>query len=536
MAISRAFTHGVALCVMSCVSTSSYAATRFVLAVGARAGLSHEEPLHYANADAQRFLDVFVDVGQVAPARATLLEDVDVKTFELQLARLTGQVEEAVRQGERVEVVLYASSHGDADALHLSGERYALKTLRERVEHMPAAAVVLVIDACRTTTAAMQRTKGAVVGPAFDVNLAREIAPSGFVVLHAARDGEAAQESDSMQGAFFTHHLVAGLRGAADFDHDGKVTLAEAWRHAHEATLAGSHASAAAQHPEIEEALMGEGELVLADLLSAKAQLVLPKGIAGNLLVVDARSSRVLLEVQKTSGTALTLALPARRVRVQLRPDAAPDVVRVGELALDWGGVHTLDESTLVTRTLVAALDKGSSVDETPWIVTVAAGASVSPFGFPSVLGDVTLERRLWQNPLFLRARVGTWRGETTSDASVPWTFVHIGAGAAVGVGTELWLGPVRGVLGADVGGWWLKQDGARVDNARLVRLGYHPQAVDTWAVGPSASVDAGVFMPLWFGFCVGVLGRTTGVVLPLDGALAVRAVLDARLALAWEF
>ena len=39
-----------------------------------------------------------------------------------------------------------------------------------------------------------------------------------------------AQESAAIGGSFFTHHFELGLRGAADADGDGQVTLAEAFR------------------------------------------------------------------------------------------------------------------------------------------------------------------------------------------------------------------------------------------------------------------------------------------------------------------
>ena len=47
----------------------------------------------------------------------------------------------------------------------------------------------------------------------------------GTAFIASTAVGEAAQESQALGGSFFTHHLETGLRGAADADGDGLVTL-----------------------------------------------------------------------------------------------------------------------------------------------------------------------------------------------------------------------------------------------------------------------------------------------------------------------
>jgi hypothetical protein len=62
--------------------------------------------------------------------------------------------------------------------------------------------------------------------------------------------GAAAQESAALGGSFFTHHLDVGLRGAADADGDGQVTLAEAFRYTSARTVAQTAATqGGVQHP-----------------------------------------------------------------------------------------------------------------------------------------------------------------------------------------------------------------------------------------------------------------------------------------------
>ena len=67
----------------------------------------------------------------------------------------------------------------------------------------------------------------------------------GTAFVTSTAVGEAAQESASIGGSFFTHHLDIALRGAGDADGDGRITLAEAFRYTAARTLAGT-----ASHPE----------------------------------------------------------------------------------------------------------------------------------------------------------------------------------------------------------------------------------------------------------------------------------------------
>src|SRR5262249_26956603 len=80
----------------------------------------------------------------------------------------------------------------------------------------------------------------------------------------ATSESESAQESDALQGSFFTHYLVSGLLGAADGDGDGNVTLGEAYQYAYDNTLrATSRTLAGTQHPTFHYELGGQGEVVL---------------------------------------------------------------------------------------------------------------------------------------------------------------------------------------------------------------------------------------------------------------------------------
>jgi hypothetical protein len=74
---------------------------------------------------------------------------------------------------------------------------------------------VMILDACRSGRATMPATAG-------------ERGAHGEVsILTAASASESSYESDDLQGGIFTHYLLKGLRGKADADGDGGVTMQE---------------------------------------------------------------------------------------------------------------------------------------------------------------------------------------------------------------------------------------------------------------------------------------------------------------------
>lgn len=58
-----------------------------------------------------------------------------------------------------------------------------------------------------------------------------------------------AHESDRLRSSFFSHHLITGLRGAADADGDERVALSEAYDYAYRQTLRSSGQTTQLQPP-----------------------------------------------------------------------------------------------------------------------------------------------------------------------------------------------------------------------------------------------------------------------------------------------
>src|SRR5262249_32776005 len=178
--------------------------------------------------------------------------------------------------------------------------------LRRWLSSTGAEVRVAIVDTCKS--GALLAAKGGKPGPAFQIRLNDDLASNGEALLTSSAADELALESREIRGSFFTHHLVSGLRGAADSSGDGNVTLAEAYQYAFAHTVsATAGALIGPQHPAYDYRLSGQGELVLSTLSKPSASLTLPAEF-DRVLVVQLVRDQVLAELPP--GAAVRVAVP----------------------------------------------------------------------------------------------------------------------------------------------------------------------------------------------------------------------------------
>ncbi|WP_284668660.1 caspase family protein [Myxococcus sp. SDU36] len=429
------------------------AESRFALSVGHNLGRDTDEPLRWAERDAERLDALLGQLGGVPEDRRILLKGEGPGSVRFALARMRGRIEEARRAGERTLLFFYYSGHGDDAALRMGGEAFALAELQRLLAEVPSTVTVAVLDACHSGAMVRGRSKGIKSAPAFDISFVRQVGPSGKVLITSAGAHEVAQESDSLQGSYFSHHLISGLRGAADVDGDGRVSLTEAYGHVYHRTLAASHGSSAAvQHPELSSQLAGEGDLFITTLERAQAQLELPAALGDSVVLVDERTLQVMAEVEPRPQASVRLALPSGRYRIQVRRGAQ---VLFGKVYLPWGSHHRLNAASLEVRTLALHQRKGALLQDDGWRLQVGLGvgrSSTQVGGWGpqagvyltretssgtrsglSVTGGLTLGGHRGTTPLLqmAHAELGLWGGVGLARAMGSfWTSVHVGGGA----------------------------------------------------------------------------------------------------------
>ncbi|HSL50791.1 MAG TPA: caspase family protein, partial [Candidatus Deferrimicrobiaceae bacterium] len=130
------------------------------------------------------------------------------------------------------------------------------ETIFNRIE---AERVVVFLDACYSGSAggrtfSSRRTRALGVDDAFLERLARA---KGRAIVTASRAAEVAVELSEIGHGLFTYYLVDGLRGGADMDRDGIVTLQEVYQHLEQQVTRHSRRVGASQHPVMKGELEG---------------------------------------------------------------------------------------------------------------------------------------------------------------------------------------------------------------------------------------------------------------------------------------
>ncbi|MCB9663666.1 MAG: hypothetical protein H6732_06120 [Alphaproteobacteria bacterium] len=358
---------------------------RWVVAVGAHVGDLGTERLRHAGSDALAFVDALVDLGGVPRDHAIFLQDPTVDELRGQLDRLQQLLADARLRGEAPEVVFFYSGHADDRGLTPSGQRLPWAELRTRIAGLDAELRVAVIDAC--ASGSFLRGKGGVQQPGFLQD--QGTLASGEVYLTSASADEAAQESDRLGGSYFTHHLVTGLRGAADANADLRVSLSEAYDYAYQQTVAGTELSwAGVQHPGYAIDLTGRSDVVLTDLRARTAALALDTRLGGTITVRD-DSGRMVAEVDKPLGEPVLLALPPGTYTLRLW---TPSQTYKARLQVPSGGATEVGSATFQP---VASLERTRLRGARPlatWTTTHRGAFHLAPFvGSQGLRRDVRL-------------------------------------------------------------------------------------------------------------------------------------------------
>jgi len=435
-ASAGAGTRLLALLLCGVAGVAHAAPARWALALGENRGLDEDPPLKYAEADARAVLQVLTDLGDLDPARALLVAGADANAARAALTTLEQRL--AAEATAEDVLIVYLSAHADEGALHLAGTRLPIAELMTFLERAPVGVAVLVVDSCRS--GAITRLKGLkpVEGRRVDVVGG---ALEGRVIITSSGADEYSQESDLVQGSFFTHHLLGGLRGPADASGDGQVTLDEGYAWAYARTVESTFATrGGVQQPQVRVDLRGAGALVLTTPVKSTSRLMLDASEPVEWLIASLEPNGPVSLVQKPQGPA-AVALPPGRYAVRLRTDEG---YRERKVQLASESTATVRGDEMAGGELVRVALKGPATEArltasvggamTSGMLAglpFAAGAEVrltTPKLLPGALG-VAVGFRLSQGPVFSQFEIegrASWMWRWS-----PWRLT-------IGVGPEL--------------------------------------------------------------------------------------------------
>lgn len=482
---------------------------RIGLFVGNDVGLGPDEPLEFAEREARDMARLFQDLGDLVKERTVILQGANATELQGTLHQVEAQVREAEARGDEVMLVVYYSGHASAEGLHMSGTLLPMDTLRRWLESSSARVRVAFVDACESGTLA--RSRGGTPIEAVEITVDDSLTAHGLAIVSSTGPLSVARESARYGGGVFSRALLTGLRGSADADADGNITLDEAYHHAFSQTvISTADGNQSIQRPEYRYEIAGVGDVVLTRLPGRAASIMLPEELEGTYTIVSVSTGEVVARVEKQPGEARRLALPTGRyvVRKVRRED-----VLLSEVDLGWGGTRWVDDSQMTAVSLGDPLARGGWTLKPMRLSMHALASSPLYRGNPPTFGGELDLRWLFKPTVALAAFAG---GEFGRRAEFSGRIGLYSARVGLGIMGELHFNHLDLDLGGGLGLSWVGQ--------RVVYL----QALDEEEPEPGQRTEASAWSPggwLHVGIHVPV-GPVVGVDLGVRGHLA-RTVID---------
>jgi len=367
-------------------SAPDNATRRFGIFIGSNNGGRERVMLRYAVTDARSMINVFSEMGGITGNDAILLAEPTIREINNRIDAVHRQVLNAKGTNRRTEVFFYYSGHSDEEGLLLNREKYSYRDLRDKINSIPSDMKIVILDSC--ASGAFTRLKGGEKTVPFLVD--SSFTAEGYAFLTSSSANEASQESDRIAASYFTHSLVAGLRGAADSVGDGRVTLNELYRYAYADTLARTETSMhGRQHPSYDIQISGTGDLVLTDVNQTSASIAFDENLTGRLSIRNS-NDHLIVELTKTVRP-LELGLEPGFYSITLQQGS--DLLRA-EVTLTEGGRTVVTRNNFVRIGTEPARRRGDDISDSALftgmlppatLYTFFVNVAYEPFPFPLV-------------------------------------------------------------------------------------------------------------------------------------------------------
>jgi serine/threonine protein kinase len=243
------------------------AGAALVIGIGDYGKADQVRPLRFAARDAEAMASILIDRETCGfPARGVRLLTNAEASRDAVAHHLSKWLPEQARGAEIA--VIYFAGHGmihrigqredgyllahDADPEDLITRGILMADLVRWIEAIDAGAVIVCLDCChaakviaRGATPADPSTRDMRIRPA----LFQALAGRRRYLIASCDEGQVSVEAESWGHGLFTHHLLAGIRGAGDRDGDGKVGIAELFEYVAESVERDARALGGEQRP-----------------------------------------------------------------------------------------------------------------------------------------------------------------------------------------------------------------------------------------------------------------------------------------------
>jgi hypothetical protein len=354
---------GLTLVATLCLGAGEPAGHRVALVVGANGAAPGRAKLRFAHQDAEAMAAALREVGEFAPADVEVLLDPDPQEL---LRRMDARL--ASVSGSDGLFLFYYSGHADERALYPRGKPLPLASLRDRLDRAPPGVRIGIIDACRG--GGWTQAKGFTAETPFEVEVPLDATAEGSVLISSSSGLESAHESEALEGSFFTHYLIAGMRGAAAQSRPGTVSLVEAFSYAQQHTVRDTaFKTGSPQHPSFHINLQGRSDLLLARLDDSPSALAVHE-THGPLQLIQTSSGVELLEL--TEGERdVRLAVPPGDYILR-KIDGGRIFAR--ELEVKAGQTAAIDEASLQLTGREILASKSEPQGRPTWTASLTEG------------------------------------------------------------------------------------------------------------------------------------------------------------------
>jgi Caspase domain len=238
---------------------------------------SNVRKLKYAVSDARAFYDLLLNHIKIPPENVTLLVDKDAGLINLRSVLGTKLKNNA---GKDDMVIIYFAGHGatekdvmspdgdglekyllpfDADPKDLYSSALPMREISHIFRRIRSERLIFLADACYSgasvgRTVSLSETRATIS----DNFLDRIASAKGTVILTASAANEVSTEDVKLGHGVFTYYLIEGLRGKADTDNDGLISVDEAYQYVSEKV---TRATGQEQHPVKKSTV--EGNLIM---------------------------------------------------------------------------------------------------------------------------------------------------------------------------------------------------------------------------------------------------------------------------------
>jgi hypothetical protein len=483
------------------------ATVRVGLFVGNNIGFGDDEPLRHAEREAADLAEIFQELGGLSRERTIVLQGATVEVVQDTITRLEGQIREIEARGDEVLLLFYYSGHANHNGLNLRGAQLPMEWLRRWLETSGARIRLAFVDACESGTLA--RIRGGTPVESVEISVDAGLTASGLAIITSTGPLSVARESEQFGGGVFSRALATGLRGVADRNGDGVVSLEEAYEYAFTETVIGTASSSSGvQRPEYRKELTGVGQVVLTRVAGGAAGLVFPEELEGVYTIVAVADGRIVARLEKKPGERRRVSLPTGRYLVR---KVRKEDVLVAELDLVWGGDRWLDDAQMAVLPLGDPLTRGSPWSLRPILLSFrGTGSSPAADSNPGH-GGGEIALRIRVKPTFGI----TFGGGYERGAKWAWTGrLQTGiARAMVGVMGERRFNKIDLQIGGGVQAMVIQQLFQTTTNGERNRLDGTEQRFTQFTAGPY--VQAGVHIPV--GPDVGLEFGARAVFYPVD-------------------